>query len=185
MTPRISSPGAELLRISTDMLSTVVEAIVLKQRLANSGTSLVWKVAYYGLAAAGVLCLALLYNTFDRAASDATPSKSVRDLSVLVAEIESGALLQPEDPNYALLSGAARTIKNLLDRLISNKFSAQTFAAPLPDITTQLSLRYNNDELYFWDTNGLQDFDPAFWLNLSEHPFLMTPDGEISAFSES
>lgn len=28
------------------MLSLVVEAIVLKQRLANSGTSLVWKVSY-------------------------------------------------------------------------------------------------------------------------------------------
>ncbi|KAF2025160.1 hypothetical protein EK21DRAFT_104174 [Setomelanomma holmii] len=115
MTPRISHPGAELLRLSADMLCVIIEAIVLRQRLANSGMSLVWKVAYYGLAAAGVLCLALLYNTFDLANSDATPAKAIRDLGVLVAEIEAGAFVQPEDPNFALLSGAAHTIKNLLD----------------------------------------------------------------------
>jgi hypothetical protein len=46
ITPRVPNPGVELLRISADMLSLVVEAIVLKQRLANSGTSLVWKVSY-------------------------------------------------------------------------------------------------------------------------------------------
>ena len=45
ITPRVSSPGIELLRTSADMLSLVVEAILLKQRLANSGTSLVWKVS--------------------------------------------------------------------------------------------------------------------------------------------
>lgn len=46
ITPRVSNPGVELLRTSADMLSLVVEAIVLKQRLANSGTSLVWKVSH-------------------------------------------------------------------------------------------------------------------------------------------
>ncbi|KAJ4402705.1 hypothetical protein N0V91_007080 [Didymella pomorum] len=179
ITPRVPNPGVELLRISADMLSLVVEAIVLKQRLANSGTSLVWKVAYYGLAAAGILCLALLYNTFDRAAPDATPSKTIRDLSVLVAEIETGALLQPEDPNYALLFAAARTMKNLLDRLITNRFTAQTQVPTTIQVAGQRPLRYSDQELIIWDTHGLQDFDPEFWLNLSEHPFLMTPEGEL------
>lgn len=45
ITPRVSNPGIELLRTSAEILSLVVEAIVLKQRLANSGTSLVWKVS--------------------------------------------------------------------------------------------------------------------------------------------
>lgn len=45
ITPRVSNPGVQLLLTSADMLSLVVEAIVLKQRLANSGTSLVWKVS--------------------------------------------------------------------------------------------------------------------------------------------
>jgi hypothetical protein len=140
------------------------------------------QVAYYGLAAAGVLCLALLYNTFDRAAPDATPSKTIRDLSVLVAEIETGALLQPEDPNYALLSGAARTINNLLDRLISNRFTAQVDTQTITDFSIKQPLRYSDEELDMWDVHGLQDFDPAFWLNLSEHPFLMTPEGNVPVF---
>jgi hypothetical protein len=141
------------------------------------------QVAYYGLAAAGVLCLALLYNTFDRATPDATPdatpSRSIRDLSVLVAEIETGALLQPEDPNYALLFAAARTIKNLLDRLITNKFTAQSEVPTTIEAAGQYPLRYSDEELIMWDTHGLQDFDPEFWLNLLEHPFLMTPEGEL------
>jgi hypothetical protein len=109
----------------------------------------------------------LLYSTFDRAAPDATPSRSIRDLSVLVAE----------DPNYALLSGAARTIKNLLDHLITNKFTTQANTQPLIDVLAQPPLRYSDDELITWGTHGLQDFDPGFWLNLSEHPFLMTSEG--------
>lgn len=43
---RVSEPDAELLAISADMLSLVVEAVVLKDRLANSGTSLVWKESF-------------------------------------------------------------------------------------------------------------------------------------------
>lgn len=237
--PRMSNPSIELLRTSAEMLSLVVEAIVLKQRLANSGTSLVWKVryfhtcndplvdfkiqmacfrlllqvspilsqvvlcitqrlyslhdvtqklaeeesnnpqvAYYGLAAAGVLCLALLYNTFDRAAPDVTPSKSIRDLSVLVAEIETGTLLQAEEPNYALLSAAARTIKNVMDRLISNWFAAPTDPQPSINAAEQYPLQLNDNALTSWEMHGLQDFDPEFWLNLSEHPFLTTPEGQ-------
>lgn len=145
----------------------------------KTGNADVLEVAYYGLAAAGILCLALLYNTFDRAAPDATPSKTIRDLSVLVAEIETGALLQPEDPNYALLFAAARTMKNLLDRLITNRFTAQTQVPTTIQVAGQRPLRYSDQELIIWDTHGLQDFDPEFWLNLSEHPFLMTPEGEL------
>lgn len=40
----ISHPSIELLQASAEMLSLVVEAIVMRQKLANSGTSLVWKV---------------------------------------------------------------------------------------------------------------------------------------------
>lgn len=143
------------------------------------GKADITKVAYYGLAAAGVICLSLLYNTFDRAAPDATPSRSIRDLSVLVAEIETGALLQPEDPNYALLFAAARTMKNLLDRLITNKFTPQSNIATTVESAGQYPLRSSDEELVAWDTHGLQDFDPEFWLNLSEHPFLLAPEGNV------
>lgn len=126
-----------------------------------------------------MLCLALLYNTFDRAPSTTTPSKTIQNLSVLVAEIEAGALLQQEDPNYALLSGATSAIKNLLDRMISSKFVAQSEMHAIPELTELPALQVNDGDLTTWDTQGLQDFDPGFWLNLSEQLFTITPDGEI------
>lgn len=42
---RVSEPGVRLLAISAEMLSLIVEAVVLRDRLANSGTSLRWKVS--------------------------------------------------------------------------------------------------------------------------------------------
>jgi hypothetical protein len=43
---RITELDTRLLAISADILSLVVEAIVMRQYLANSGTSLVWKVSF-------------------------------------------------------------------------------------------------------------------------------------------
>lgn len=132
-----------------------------------------WQVAYYGLAAAGVICLALLNN--DLTSSNTSPAESIRNLSVLAAGIDAGALVQIEDPSYALLSRAARTISNLLDRLIADKF-----AAPLPNdeaIPPNASLPpFLAEEGQTWAICGLQDFDPTFWQNLSEHLFLTAPD---------
>ncbi|KAF2498736.1 hypothetical protein BU16DRAFT_303618 [Lophium mytilinum] len=42
---RISEPDAELLVVSAEMLSLVAQAVVLKHRLVNSGTSLIWKAS--------------------------------------------------------------------------------------------------------------------------------------------
>ncbi|KAH7084001.1 hypothetical protein FB567DRAFT_96175 [Paraphoma chrysanthemicola] len=175
----ISNPSIELLQASAEMLSLVVEAIVMRQKLANSGTSLVWKVAYYGLAAAGVLCIALLYNTLDQSKSHVTPAKTIRDLSVLVVEIEAGLFTHPEDPNFALLSGAARTINNLLDRLITDKFTAPIESRCGTDTALPLSNSYFDTSCYFsLETQGVSEFDPAFWLSLSEHPLLLSPQRE-------
>ena len=42
--PMSMDPAPELFKISKDMLSLVIEAIMLKDKTINSGTSLVWKV---------------------------------------------------------------------------------------------------------------------------------------------
>jgi hypothetical protein len=42
---RITELDTHLVAISADILSLVVEAIVMRQYLANSGTSLIWKVS--------------------------------------------------------------------------------------------------------------------------------------------
>ncbi|KAF2138152.1 uncharacterized protein K452DRAFT_235039 [Aplosporella prunicola CBS 121167] len=148
----VPGPDAQLLSISTNMLSVVVEAVVLRESLANSGTSVAWKVVYYGLAAAGILCHALLDKSFGE-------SQVIQDLSVLVAEVNKGALVHIEDPNYALLSRAAQTIKNLLDKVLSNDYD------PLSSPTA-----------HEWN---LHDFSADFWFHLAEHPFLASPDYEF------
>ncbi|OAQ98783.1 hypothetical protein LLEC1_05579, partial [Akanthomyces lecanii] len=54
---------AELVSTAAEILTLIVEALMQKDYLVNSGTSLVWKVAYYGLSAAGVICLWLLHQS--------------------------------------------------------------------------------------------------------------------------
>lgn len=112
----------------------------------------------------------------------ASPSKAIRDLSVLVAEVETGALVNLEDPNYALLSGAAQTIKNLLDRLLSNEFIKQPNTQPAPDPLSLSPTDYVEDWGH-WQGQVLQDFEVDFWLNLAEHPFLVGPENDVQGLS--
>ncbi|KAL7914397.1 hypothetical protein GGI35DRAFT_467506 [Trichoderma velutinum] len=121
---------AELATVSAEMLGVVTEAIMLKDQLSNSGTSLVWKVAYYGLAAAGIMCLWLLGKPAETRNYGINKSKIVQNLSVLVAAIETGTLVQAHDSNYKLLKGASQTIENLLDRLLRADFIYQPASGP-------------------------------------------------------
>ncbi|KAF4549241.1 putative glycosyl hydrolase family 10 protein 2 [Elsinoe fawcettii] len=167
---RVIVPEQEMIKLSIEILGLAVEAALLKHTLANSGTSLVWKVAYYGLAAAGMICLALL-NPALRAHFDAEMPKVIQDLQVLVAQVETGALVRFEEANFGLLAAATRTIQNLLNRIITGRLphhqfngSRQSSAQPL-DAQSEV----------FWDTwthNELPDFEADFWLNLGEHPLL-------------
>ncbi|KAF2225364.1 hypothetical protein BDZ85DRAFT_194237 [Elsinoe ampelina] len=168
---RVIVPGRDMIRLSIEILGLAVEAALLKDTLANSGTSLVWKVAYYGLAAAGMICLALL-NPSLRIHFEAEMPKVIQDLQVLVAQVETGALVRFEEANFGLLDAATRTIQNLLNRIITGKLphyllngSAQTSTQP-----------NDNQSEVFWDTwthNELPDFEADFWLNLGEHPLLI------------
>ncbi|KAF4466251.1 Fungal transcriptional regulatory [Fusarium albosuccineum] len=165
----------ELAAISAEMLGIVIESIMLKDQLANSGTSLVWKVAYYGLAAAGVLCLWLLSPWPDAHVSGINRSKIVRNLSVLVAEMETGTLVQTDDSNYKVLTGASQTIGNLLDRLLHGGTAYQHTG---PYQSSSLLDVQSKEGWNPWDGATLQDFETDFWLNLAEHPFLLGNENE-------
>lgn len=96
----------------------------------------------------------------------------IQDLNVLVAVVDTGVLIHPIDPNYALLSRATLTIKSLLRRLLtrdSRQLPAPSESDPLlPHQTTPTPANWN-----LWDNQHLQDFEVDFWLNLAEHPFLI------------
>ncbi|EHK22740.1 uncharacterized protein TRIVIDRAFT_124113, partial [Trichoderma virens Gv29-8] len=163
---KVAEPEEALLRTSTEMLSIVVETIILRDRMANSGTCLIWKVAQYGLPAAGIISLALLNST----APDSrqfSRSKMIQALSVLVAEITIGAWIQPGEPNFALFSQATRTIQSLLDSLTAIK-------APSRASDSQQLL--NSDVADNWDpyiNSQSWELEMDFWASLAEHPTLV------------
>ncbi|EWY84339.1 hypothetical protein FOYG_14091 [Fusarium oxysporum NRRL 32931] len=160
----------QLFQISTQILSLVVDGILCRDILVNSGSSLVWKVAYFGLAAAGIICLCLISRS-----STTTPSPTeiciiVQNLTTLVAEVERGTLINSQHPNYSLLTSATRTIDNLLRRLIGSSTAAFSIHhQPSPSMVGPVDGPEQGD----WNMrNSFLDFEIDFWLNLSEHPFL-------------
>ncbi|KAH8646906.1 putative Zn(II)2Cys6 transcription factor [Xylariales sp. PMI_506] len=166
----------ELVDISSQILSLIVETIMQKHHLVNSGVSLVWKVAYYGLSAAGVICLWLPVQLSTMQSSDVDLSKVVQNLSVLVAEMETGTLIRAHDPNYKLLSSASHTIGSLLNRILSGKLSTiPNFQAPPSSSTPLLGTVDQSASWSAWESHALQDFESDFWTNLADHPFLHEP----------
>ncbi|CVK99227.1 uncharacterized protein FPRN_03716 [Fusarium proliferatum] len=167
---RVSEPDTQLRNIAQEILGLVVEAVLFKDHLVHSGTSLTWKVVYYGLAAAGVTCLSLLQNQQPAEHEAVASPKVLRDLGVLVAEIEFGTLVYKEDANYALLAGATQTIKNILDSISRSRLSQRRLTVQAPDSTVQDDPELGSTSWDLWGTGNLQDFDTNFWLMLAEHP---------------
>lgn len=108
-----------------------------------------------------------------RKTPNATQGSQIRiwqDLSILVAEVQRGSILQLGEPNYALLSKATQTIQTFLESVNPDeKLDNQGMA---------------NEQL---GTLGIDDWFPplnpdpwnleiGFWQNLAEHPFLPTTD---------
>ncbi|KAH7155805.1 hypothetical protein B0J13DRAFT_593801 [Dactylonectria estremocensis] len=164
---QISEPDEALLTMAGEMLSHIVEIIILRDRLVNSGTSLIWKVAQFGLPAAGIISLALLNPTGSTGAGSFSRCRLVQDLSVLVAEIRTGAVIQAGEPNFALFTRATSTIQSLLD-------SIMTWGQPRAE---PLSTQVDPSTAYIDRWDPCINFDPwefeiDFWANLAEHPTL-------------
>ncbi|CAG8367868.1 unnamed protein product [Penicillium salamii] len=187
---KLSEPDDLLLTVAGEMLSITVEVIILRDRLVNSGTSLIWKVriphsirddnlfliftpvnpnnqvAQYGLPAAGIISLALL-QPIGPDNRQLPRSKMVQYLSALVAEITIGAWIQTGEPNFALFTRATRTIQSLLDSLM----------AWTPQVGSYSS-HQNQDTGLTEDWNTLinsqpLEFEMDFWASLAEHPTLV------------
>lgn len=142
---------------------------------------------YYGLAAAGVLCLTLISRPTPPPVLQENASGTFQDLSVLVAEVERGTLVYVEHPNYALLSRATGTIQSLIGRLLANSFMSamppfvtrqqqeqqqrpQDYQEPF--VNPQLEAAIAPESWDPWERFNGQDFELNFWLSLADHPFL-------------
>lgn len=98
--------------------------------------------------------------------------KIVQDLSVLVAQVETGVLVDLTDPNYAPFSNAAQAITNVLQRVLTRNSMVNTF--PQGQDTSPLDSFVPQELDWAPWTAGQHacDFELDFWLNLAEHPAL-------------
>lgn len=91
--------------------------------------------------------------------------------------METGVLIETDDPNYKLLVDASKTIGCLLSRLIIGRVTPQNYGQMVADKspTSAAALPEMHDAANgwnAWDGHTLHDFESDFWLNLAEHPFL-------------
>ncbi|KAJ5798632.1 uncharacterized protein N7503_007928 [Penicillium pulvis] len=161
-------PDVSLVAIAEEMLSRVVEAILMRQETIDSGTSLVWKIVHYGLPAAGIVVLSILKQMRYRSNLDNSMTKAIRDLSVFVAGIQKGSIVLKGDPIYSLLSKATQTIQRLLDSFYSGVAQEGPKSVPLDENSVDdWAVILGQD---FWD------FETGFWENLADHPSLVAPE---------
>ncbi|KAJ5329481.1 Transcription factor [Penicillium brevicompactum] len=163
----LAEPDPSMIDVSDQMLGLVIESILLRDRLVFSGTSLVWKIAHYGLPAAGIILLSMLKQRHTLNEVRASRSKTLLNLGILVAQVQVGSLVRRGDPNYALVSKATQTIERFLDSV--HREGTQVAAQPPSNPGV-------NGE---WDTffsQDLCDFETVFWENLADHPSLLASD---------
>ena len=122
-----------------------------------------------------MICLSLLNGTISTTSADVSAAEVVQSLNVLVAQVESGAFAPVEHPNYALLSHAGKTIKNVLGRVISGVPTSTEVASNVVPPTSQAS----HDDWMPWVNQDAWDFEIDFWRNLAEHPTLAGMDPSL------
>ncbi|KAF9641586.1 hypothetical protein BFW01_g1569 [Lasiodiplodia theobromae] len=140
------------------------------------------QVAQFGLPAAGVISLALLNSAISSGIARLSRSKMVQDLSVLVAEIRAGALIQAGEPNFALFTRATSTMQSLLDSLMVVWRSPEQPAGQQQTGGQQGQMDVSGvgsvTDVTLDDWNACIDFEPwefeqGFWASLAVHPTLL------------
>ncbi|KAF0326719.1 fusarisetin A cluster transcription factor fsa6 [Colletotrichum asianum] len=176
-------PGKTIVELAQEILSLVVEAVVLRDQAVSSGTSTVWKVrfrllnhkvqsnsievAHYGLPAVGIALLAMLKQPSLVTQFKIPKNRTLQDLGVLVAEIEMGTINRPGEPNFTVLLAAADTIQRFLDRIQMEDSQSEY-------ISSRKETNPSNDSEP-WDFGLSLDpwnFELGFWESLAEHPSL-------------
>ncbi|KAF6789403.1 hypothetical protein CMUS01_16328, partial [Colletotrichum musicola] len=167
---RVSEPDGPIIEVAQEMLSLVIEAVLVRDELANSGTTLSWKVAHYGLPAAGMILLGMMGHRVIPALRSCR-AKVLRDLTVLAAEVGSGTIVKPENPNYALLTKATQTIHRFLDFIHSDDQSIRT--------ATEADAQGHTMDEFSWAATlepELWGSEFTFWQGLADHPSVFNQD---------
>ncbi|KAM5349440.1 hypothetical protein ACJ41O_005945 [Fusarium nematophilum] len=151
-----ADPDGAFVGLSQEILSLVVEIIVLRNQL----------LAHYGLPAIGIIMIAMLRRNMPR--DGLQDAKVIRDLGIVVTEVDLGTIVRPTEPNYALLSRATDTIKKFLIRFHTRDMEYDRGRGL--DITRTMPDSWDlQSQLEPWD------FEIDFWNSLAEHPSMFNP----------
>lgn len=131
------------------------------------------QICHYGLPAAGILCLSLLQSTPSSRLTVLPRSRVLQDLSVLVAQVDSGILIDPSDPDYALLTAATRAIQTILDKVLTPDVPRGPPGQQQCEVADPHMNGTDEDWLH-WPSYENLDFEVDFWTTLIEHPVLAT-----------
>lgn len=134
-----------------------------------------FKICHYGMPPTGILCLCLLKQPSLRHRSGPSHATIIQDLSVLVAQVNTGVLIDSSDPNYALLSAATRTIQAILSNTLSGHI-APTAMQQQPELQSNILAEGGDTNWLPWSSNDNWDFELDFWTNLVEHPTLIADE---------
>lgn len=121
-----------------------------------------------------MLCLSLLTRPWPLENIGLSVVKAFQDLSVLVAEVETGGLVDQNDPNYAVLSKATSTIKTILSRTLLGQPSTQTLPQPDGNLSHNPDALPDTEDWAPWTNLNSWDFEMEFWTSLAGHPELST-----------
>ncbi|KAI2732704.1 transcriptional regulator family: Fungal Specific TF [Penicillium roqueforti] len=163
----LTEPDPCILDISDQILSLVVDTILLRDQLVNSGIGLIWKIAHFGLPATGIILLSMLKEHRTLTEGRSSWSKTILNLGIFVAQVQVGSIVRRGDPNYALISKATQTIERFLDSIQREGIQSPTQLSPQPG--------ENGDWAAFF-SQDLCDFETDFWENLAYHPSLLPSD---------
>lgn len=130
------------------------------------------QVVYYGLSAAGVLCLTLLRPSFSFSEAQIDASHVLRDLSVFTAVLEQGSLVSSDDANYALLAGATEAIKIVLNRREThNHHITGNSLQETEEASNLCSTASVGDSWDPWQFNYFHDLQNPFWQSIADGDF--------------
>ena len=165
----LSLPDVKIFDIAKDMLACVVEAMLSRDDLVNSGTGLIWKVSHYGLPAAGIILLFLL-NDQKNTAVRPSYHQELQNLSVLAAEVQKGSLVKSSEPSSSLLLKATATIQAFLDQ----RYASAPAGEHIESTAVAAESLLDSDPWSLDITSEPWNLDWGMWDSLAEHPLIMT-----------
>lgn len=163
----------ELLRVSSDLLTNVMEDINDTRAAGRYNADLPWMLAKFALPTAGVLGLELLRQqqsseTTARPPSCFRRSTVIQTLSNLVASL---GLVMPLDGNYRILNQARLALQHILDRVLN---SQPTFSHPVVQNEDKFEAGSLPATASLWYDQPWSE--PDFWASLPTHPLFMVED---------